>query len=208
MKRTRRLSLLAAALVVLASTLALQAVAGPPNHANRLEATFDETTVSVTNRIADLGVFQLINTGTGTVEGLGDATLTLSVTQDRSVQPCGPGSWTNAGIRRIGLDGGVLVLRELVYVCQTDSGPVGTGSWEVDGPSSTGIFADARGSGEDHIDISSPNFHALREPEARWLERFVRIAGSWEPLWTCDGRGEASAAHVQGATACLVPPGA
>jgi len=135
--------------------LALQAVAGPPNHANRFEATFDETTVSVTNRIADLGVFQLINTGTGTVEGLGDATLTLSVTQDRSVQPCGPGSWTNAGIRRIGLDGGVLVLRELVYVCQTDSGPVGTGSWEVDGPSSTGIFADARGSGEVHIDISS-----------------------------------------------------
>lgn len=155
MKRTRRLSLLAAALVVLASMLALQAVAGPPNHANRFEATFDETTVSVTNRIADLGVFQLINTGTGTVEGLGDVTLTLSVTQDRSVQPCGPGSWTNAGIRRIGLDGGVLVLRELVYVCQTDSGPVGTGSWEVDGPSSTGIFADARGSGEVHIDISS-----------------------------------------------------
>ena len=155
MKRTRRLSLLAAALVVLASMLALQAVAGPPNHANRFEATFDETTVSVTNRIADLGVFQLINTGTGTVEGLGDATVTLSVTQDRSVQPCGPGSWTNAGIRRIGLDGGVLVLRELVYVCQTDSGPVGTGSWEVDGPSSTGIFADARGSGEVHIDISS-----------------------------------------------------
>jgi hypothetical protein len=155
MKRTRRLSLLAAALVVLASMLALQAVAGPPNHANRFEATFDETTVSVTNRIADLGVFQLINTGTGTVEGLGDATVTVSITQDRAVEPCGPGSWTNAAIRRIGLDGGVLVLRELVYVCQTDSGPVGTGSWEVDGPSSTGIFADARGSGEVHIDISS-----------------------------------------------------
>jgi hypothetical protein len=155
MRHTRRLSLLAAALVVLASTLALQAVAGPPNHANRLEATFAETNVSVTNRIADLGVFQLINTGTGTVEGLGDATVTISVTQDRSVQPCGPGSWTNAGIRRIGLEGGVLVVRELAYVCQTDSGPVGTGSWEVDGASSTGIFAGARGSGDDHIDITS-----------------------------------------------------
>jgi hypothetical protein len=155
MRHTRRLSLLAAALVVLASTLALQAVAGPPNHANRLEATFDEINMSVTNRIADLGVFQLINTGTGTVEGLGDATVTVSVTQDRSVQPCGPGSWTNAGIRRIGLDGGVLVVRELAYVCQTDSGPVGTGSWEVDGSSSTGIFAGARGSGEDRIVISS-----------------------------------------------------
>jgi hypothetical protein len=123
MKHTRRLLLLAGALVVLASTLALQAVAGPPNHANRLEATFAETNVSVTNRIADLGVFQLINTGTGTVEGLGDATVTVSATQDRSVQPCGPGSWTNAGIRRIGLEGSVLVIRELVHICQTDRAP-------------------------------------------------------------------------------------
>lgn len=155
MKYARRLSLLAAALVTLASALALQAAAGPPNHANRLEATFAETNVSVTNRIADLGIFQLINTGTGTVDGFGDATVTVSVTQDRSVHPCGEGSWTNAGIRRIVLDGGVLVLRELVHVCQTASGPIGTGTWEVDGASSTGIFAGARGSGDDRIDITS-----------------------------------------------------
>src|SRR5262245_516477 len=155
MKRTRRPSLLAAALVVLASTLALQAAAGPPNHANRMEATFDETNMSVTNRVADLGVLQLINSGRGTVDGLGDATETVSVTQDRSVQPCGPGSWTNAGIRRIVLKGGVLVIRELVHVCPTDSGPVGTGTWEVDGPSSTGIFAGARGSGDARIVIST-----------------------------------------------------
>src|SRR5262245_21502202 len=155
MKRIRRPSLLAAALVVLAGTLARQAAAGTPNHANRMEATFDETNMSVTNRVADLGVLQLINSGRGTVDGLGDATETVSVTQDRSVQPCGPGSWTNAGIRRIVLKGGVLVIRGLVYVCQTDSGPVGTGHWEVDGPSSTGVFAGARGSGEDRIDISS-----------------------------------------------------
>jgi len=151
MKYARRLSLLAATLVALASALALQAAAGPPNHANRLEATFAETTVSVTNRIPDLGVFQLINVGTGTVDGLGDATVMASVTQDRSVNPCGPGSWTNAGIRRIGLEDGVLVVRELVHICQTDSGPIGTGTWEVDGPSSTGIFAGARGSGEARI---------------------------------------------------------
>jgi hypothetical protein len=155
MKHTRRLSLLAAALVLLASTLALQAVAGPPNHANRLEATFDETTVSVTNRIADLGIFQLINTGTGTAEGLGDATVTVSVTQDRTVHPCGEGSWTNAGIRRIVLDGGVLVVRELVQICQTDSGPIGTGTWEVDGLSSTGMFAGARGSGDTRIVVAA-----------------------------------------------------
>jgi hypothetical protein len=155
MKYARRLLLLAAALVAVASALALQAAAGPPNHANRLEATFAESNVSVTNRIADLGIFQLVNTGTGTVEGFGDATMTVSVTQDRTVHPCGTGSWTNAGIRRIALDGGVLVLRELVHICQTASGPIGTGTWEVDGLSSTGIFAAARGSGNDRIVIAT-----------------------------------------------------
>jgi len=155
MKYARRLALLTAALVTLASAVALQAAASPPNHANRLEATFTESTVSVTNRIADLGVFQLINTGTGAVEGLGDATLMVSVTQDRAVHPCGAGSWTNAGIRRIELDGGFLVLRELAYICPTDSGAIGTGTWEVDGASSTGIFADARGSGDIHIDVTT-----------------------------------------------------
>src|SRR5262245_38432779 len=78
----------------------------PPNHANRLEATLTETNASITNRSADLGVFQLINTGTGTVVGLGSATLTLSATQDRSVHPCGTGSWTNAAVRRIVLADG------------------------------------------------------------------------------------------------------
>jgi hypothetical protein len=155
MNSALRVTLLVSAMVVLASGLALHAAAAPPNHANRLEATFTETNVSITNRIADLGIFQLINTGTGTVEGFGDATVMVSVTQDRSVQPCGPGSWTNAGIRRIVLAEGVLVLRELVHVCQTASGPVGTGTWEVDSASSTGIFAGARGSGDDTIDIAN-----------------------------------------------------
>jgi hypothetical protein len=155
MQYARRLSLVVAALVTVASAVALQAAAGPPNHANRLEATFAETNVSVTNRIADLGIFQLINTGTGTVAGLGDATVTVSVTQDRAVHPCGEGSWTNAGIRRIVLDGGVLVVRELVHICQTDSGPIGTGTWEVDGPSSTGMFADARGGGDVRIVVAT-----------------------------------------------------
>ena len=155
MKYALKLALMGAALVTLASTLVLQAAASPPNHANRLEATFAESTVSVTNRIADLGVFQLINTGTGRVEGLGNATAMVSVTQDRTVHPCGAGSWTNAGIRRIELDGGVLVLRELVHICQTDSGPIGTGTWAVDGASSTGMFADARGSGDARVDVTA-----------------------------------------------------
>jgi hypothetical protein len=155
MQYARRLSLMVAALVAAVSAAALQAAAGPPNHANRLEATFAETNVSVTDRINDLGIFQLINTGTGTVAGFGDATMTVSVTQDRTVHPCGEGSWTNAGIRRIVLDGGVLVVRELVYICQTDSGPIGTGTWEVDGLSSTGMFAGARGGGDDRIVLAT-----------------------------------------------------
>ena len=148
MSYARRMALLAAALVTLVSAFALQAAASPPNHANRFEATFAETTVSVTNRIPDLGIFQLINTGTGTVEGLGDATMTVSATQDRTVNPCGKGSWTNAGYPsdragrrrpRPPRAGAHLSDR---------CGPIGTGTWEVDGLSSTGIFAGARGSGE------------------------------------------------------------
>jgi len=42
----------------------------------------------------------------------------------------------------------VLVLRELVHICPSASGPLGTGTWKVDGASSSGIFAGARGSGD------------------------------------------------------------
>jgi hypothetical protein len=145
--------LLVSAMIVLASGLALHAAAAPPNHANRLEATFTETNVSITNRIADLGVFQLINTGSGTVEGFGAATVVVGITQDRSVTPCGAGSWTNAATRRIVLEEGVLVLRELSIACPTASGPVITGTYEVDGLSSTGIFAGARGTGDLTVNV-------------------------------------------------------
>lgn len=155
MKNVWRLSIVAAASSILASAFALHAAAGPPNHANRLEATFTETPASVTNRIADLGVFQLINTGTGTLEGFGPATETISVTQDRTVEPCGPGSWTNAAVSRITVQAGVLVLRLFAYVCPRASGPVATSTWEVDGAASTGAFAGARGSGEGSVDLAT-----------------------------------------------------
>lgn len=155
MKNALRLPLIATALIILTSTLALHAAASPTNEANRLEATFTESTASVTNRIADLGVFQLINTGSGTVEGFGAATVVLGATQDRSVHPCGQGSWTNAALRRIVLDDGVLLLHELSVACPSSSGPVITGTYEVDGVSSTGIFAGARGSGDLTVDVAS-----------------------------------------------------
>jgi hypothetical protein len=155
MKRLVRLPLAVGVVIALASALALHASATPSDDGNRLEATFNESAASITNRIADLGVFQLINTGTGTLEGFGAATMTLGVTQDRSVQPCGPGSWTNAAVRRISVEAGVLVIRELAYVCQTASGPVASSTWDVDGASSTGVFAGARGSGEGSVDLTT-----------------------------------------------------
>jgi hypothetical protein len=155
MKKTLRMPALVLVLVALACGLALHAAAGVSNDGNRLEATFSENAASITNRIADLKTFQLINTGSGTLAGFGPATMVLGVTQDRSVEPCGPGSWTNAATRRIVVAAGVLMIRELAYVCQTASGPVATGTWTVDGPSSTGVFAGARGSGEGRVDLAS-----------------------------------------------------
>jgi hypothetical protein len=154
MKKLIRLPLLVMALIALASGLGLHAATGASSDANRLEANFSESAASITNRIADLKTFQLINTGSGTVEGFGAATVVVGITQDRSVTPCGPGSWTNAATRRIVVDAGVLVLRELsIGPCPTASGPVITGTYEVDGLSSTGIFAGARGTGYDTVDI-------------------------------------------------------
>jgi len=154
-KNALRLPLLVLALIAVASMLALHASARSASDGNRLEASFTETNVSITNRIADLGVFQIINSGSGTLERFGSATMVLGVTQDRSVHPCGPGSWTNAGIRRITVAAGVLVIRELAYVCPTASGPMASGTWTVDGPSSTGLFAGARGSGEVTADVTA-----------------------------------------------------
>jgi hypothetical protein len=95
----------------------------------------------------------------------------LAMSQDRSVTPCGPGSWTNAGIRRIVVAAGVLILRNKAYVCQTAAGPVATGKWLVDGDSSTGIFAGARGSGTETSAHPDRAVVALGEAEARRGEK-------------------------------------
>ena len=155
MRTVGRLSLAIATVATLAIGMVSYATAGATSDGNRFAATFVETNASITNRIADLGTLQLINTGTGSVEGYGPATVVLAMSQDRTVQPCGAGSWTNAGLRRIALVDGVLVLREVAFVCQTASGPQATGTWEVDGASSTGAFAGAVGSGLVTVDIPS-----------------------------------------------------
>jgi hypothetical protein len=155
MSTIARLVFAVTTLVAVASGFALHAASGAPAAAKPFDAMFAESAVSITNRIADVGVFQLINTGTGTVEGYGAATMVVGVTQDRSVEPCGPGSWTNAAVRRIVVDAGVLVLRGPAYVCQTASGPVAIERWTVDSSSSSGVFAGARGSGEGTVNLTT-----------------------------------------------------
>ena len=49
----------------------------------------------------------------------------------------------------------MLELRELSIACPTQAGTVISGTYEVDGLSSTGVFAGARGSGDLTVDIAT-----------------------------------------------------
>ena len=139
----------------LVGTFALQTSSASAADGNWLQANFIETTQQVTNRVGDLGVLQIINTGTGTVQGFGSATMVIGITQDHDVTPCGPGSWTNAAVRRITLAQGVLVVEELADACPTPSGTIISGTFQVDGLSSSGVFAGAWGSGHVTIDVAT-----------------------------------------------------
>jgi hypothetical protein len=122
------------------------------DRASRFNARFVESTVSVTNRLADLGILQVITSGTGTVEGFGSATVVVSITMDHSVHPCGPGSVSNAATRRIVTSGGTLAIRETAITCPTSTGAAITGTYKIDGAASTGVFAGANGSGSLKVD--------------------------------------------------------
>jgi hypothetical protein len=89
--------------------------------------TFTETPASITNRVADLGVFQLILTANGTLDGFGAVSEVVGVTQDRAVHPCGDGSDSESDTRRIVASEGTLALRETGIKCPTPSGLVFTG---------------------------------------------------------------------------------
>jgi hypothetical protein len=147
MKRFIRLAALLCVLGGVATAVVAYAAAGPPNHANRFEATFHETVqVSINNRAA-YGIGQVILTGSGTLEGFGAATEVGAVSADNTVQPCGVGSESAAVTRRIITAEGLLAIRESNETCVTSEGRVATGAFEVDGLFSTGIFAGATGSG-------------------------------------------------------------
>jgi hypothetical protein len=101
----------------------------------------------VTNRAADYGIVHVILTGSGTVEGFGAATSVAGASADVSVVPCGAGSSTGVRSMRIVTAQGSLSIRTDEVICLTPEGRVGTGTYEVDGMFSTGVFAGATGNG-------------------------------------------------------------
>ena len=117
-----------------------------------LKATFTDSDVSVT---PGLGMVELILTGTGTVQGFGAATDVVGVVEDFAASPCGPGGASNSAQTRIVTHGGVLELSSAAMNCVTASGPQVTGTYRVDGPASTGIFAGARGTGHVAVDVAT-----------------------------------------------------
>ena len=151
---TRKLivSLAASAVVTAGVAACLQASAQAGTDGNGLEATFTATPVSVT---PDLGMVELILSGTGTVEGFGAATEVVGVILDFAVSPCGAGGASDSAQKRIVTHGGVLVLHEAGMLCMTASGPQVTATYRVDGRASTGIFAGARRADDVTVDVAT-----------------------------------------------------
>jgi hypothetical protein len=117
-----------------------------------LKATFTSSAVAVT---PDLGLVELILTGTGTVQGFGAASEVVGLIQDHAVTPCSAGSYSDTASRRIVMNGGLLILHEAGITCMTSSGPQASATYQVDGQASTGIFAGARGTGNVTVDVTT-----------------------------------------------------
>jgi hypothetical protein len=117
-----------------------------------LIATFTSSAVVVT---PDLGMVELILTGTGTVQGFGAASEVVGLIEDHAVTPCGAGSYSDTASRRIVMNGGVLILHEAGMTCMTFSGLQASATYQVDGQASTGIFAGARGTGNVTVDVTT-----------------------------------------------------
>jgi hypothetical protein len=157
-KRAGITSVLALALVVAVGSFSASAgtnrsAHGP--HGKRLKIVFDETRLSI-HEPPGLGMRQVIASGVGTFEGFGPATEIVAVSQDLTVAPCGVGSNTSTILRRIVVPQGTLVVKSLAHRCPAPFGILATGRYEIDGASSTGIFAGARGRGSDIIEIEPP----------------------------------------------------
>jgi len=118
----------------------------------RFEASLSASAVSVT---PNLGMVELILSGTGTVQGFGAATDVTGVVEDHAASQCGAGGATDSAVKRIVMQGGLLELHESGVLCVTASGPQVTGTYRVDGQASTGIFAGARGTGDVTVDVTT-----------------------------------------------------
>jgi hypothetical protein len=57
--------------------------------------------------------------GAGTVDWFGPASEVVGLIQDHAVTPCGAGSYSDSGLRRISLDSGLLILHEGGKTCPT-----------------------------------------------------------------------------------------
>ena len=146
------ISLAASAVITAGAIAGLPASSQASTDGNRLQATFTASPVSVT---PNLGMVELILSGTGTVEGFGAATEAVGLVQDHAVIPCGAGSYSDTASRRIVMHGGVLILHEAGMTCLTASGLQATATYQVDGRASTGIFAGARGTGDVTVDVAT-----------------------------------------------------
>ena len=91
------ISLAASAVITAGAVAGLQASSQASTDGNRLQATFTASPVSVT---PNLGMVELILSGTGTVEGFGAATEAVGLVQDHAVIPCGAGSYSDTASRR------------------------------------------------------------------------------------------------------------
>jgi len=98
-------------------------------------------------------ICQAVLKGSGSLMGFGSASEITGLTQDREVTPCGPSSDSEVYTRRIKTTEGVLALRASGVKCPTDAGFRVTARYRVDGNASTGVFAGARGSGIDRVEL-------------------------------------------------------
>ena len=147
------ITLAAAAATTAGIAAGLQATAQASTHDDgMLQATFTDSDVSVT---PGLGMGELILTGTGTVQGFGAATDVVGVVEDFAASPCGHGGASNSAQQRLVMPGGVLELSSHAMNCVTASGSQVTGTYQVDGQASTGIFAGARGTGHITVDVAT-----------------------------------------------------
>ena len=97
------ISLAASAVITAGVVAGLQASAQASDN-GRLEATFTARPVSVT---PNLGMVELIVSGTGTVQGFGTATEVVGVVEDQAASPCGAGGASDSAERRIVMQGGL-----------------------------------------------------------------------------------------------------